>query len=83
MKKRTKIIEFPIEKTLEIEFMLSLSTKQCLQFYQIMDNISNEAIKNNMTTFNNMLNYECKKIKEENVRLKKIIGRLIHQKNKN
>lgn len=82
MKKKAKIIEFPIEKTLEIQFMQSLSQKQLFQFFQIMENIAEDESKNSAYTLNNMLNQECKNLKQENARLKKIIGRLKYQQNK-
>ena len=82
MKKKAKIIEFPIEKTLEIQFMQSLSQKQLFQFFQIMENIAEDESKNSAYTLNNMLNQECKNLKQENARLKKIIGRLKYQQKK-
>lgn len=82
MKKKAKIIEFPIEKTLEVEFMQSLSPQQLFKFFQIMDNIAEDTNKNNAYTINNTLLQECKTLKQENARLKKIIGRLKYQQNK-
>ena len=82
MKKKAKIIQFPIEKTLEIKFMQSLSPQQLFQFFQIMDNIAEDEKKNNAHTINNTLLQECKILRQEKTRLKKIIGRLKYQQNK-
>lgn len=64
-KKRATIILFPIEKSLEFDFMKSLTEEQTFQFFQIIDNMEKEFSKGKLNRFNALLQHKCKSQQRE------------------
>ena len=72
-KKKATLILFPIEKSLEFDFLSSLTEHQTFQFFQILDNIEKESMVGKTDSFNAMLQKKCKDQQKEISRLRKEI----------
>ena len=76
MKKKATIILFPPQKTLEIDFLDSLTEQQKFQFYQIMEIMLHEELEDSNLPLKKMLQKTIKDQQKEILRLREEIKNL-------